>query len=369
MLLSVPESDCRMLLTNMGARKNRDTFHSGRGAPTGATGAPCRPAGIWCGIGLGVHCVSLCVVAAGVRAAPARAGEFLEVVAQVLGPGPEQVVEALVFAREQRTRGLLEAGQVAGHGGHHAVGRFACRARTASRSACTRRASSTSLRSATEAPPGWRDEPVPMARQQRDFARDHTELGAADAARGFVRRRLGRGGWLVQVEVDQLAGLVVEHQQRRGFGMPAQLFAHGVLAARGAGAVLPGRRQFDLRRRAAADHVQSRDRRRRPAVRRPGPAADGRRGARRSGLVDRPFQEGLDPPLKLGRVTAQRALPLRRNVSHRIAVGLEDVVVDHGLPEQLLVAGQVLQAEQRGQETVHRARMLDPRRSRGPTSS
>lgn len=46
---------------------------------------------------------------------------------------------------------------------------------------------------------GLAAQPFPLARQQRDLARHHAELGAADAA----RRLAGRRRWLAQVEVDR----------------------------------------------------------------------------------------------------------------------------------------------------------------------
>ena len=98
--------------------------------------------------------------------------------------------------------------------------------RARSRSRRSRRVCSTSLRSATDAPPAAR-QPVPVARQQRDLAATTPSLGvpgpraraaggsssAAPAAHLARRQAPDARRRIARVEVDRLARRVVEHLQ------------------------------------------------------------------------------------------------------------------------------------------------------------
>src|SRR4030088_3609027 len=65
-------------------------------------------------------CLGGCVIGVLER----EGGELSCMLANVLGPRPDRLVEALPLSCEQRPRRLLEAGPVAGHDGHEPVGRL-----------------------------------------------------------------------------------------------------------------------------------------------------------------------------------------------------------------------------------------------------
>ncbi len=116
---------------------------------------------------------------------------------QVLGPGRYVLVKSATIVRKQSPRRLLEPGQISRHRGHEVIGRLLRRAHLRRR---TRAAlgfihqSSQHHRRAT----GLRGQPLPLTRQQGDFApttpslgrpgpRD-SPVGKSDAAGADLRR-------------------------------------------------------------------------------------------------------------------------------------------------------------------------------------
>jgi hypothetical protein len=159
----------------------------------------------------------------------------------------------LRFTREQRAGGVLEAGQVAGNGGHEAVGGLARGAHGVAIGVHVARVLDQ-LAQRDRGTAGLAAEPVPVPRQQRDFARDHAELGTADAARHLLpviamvsvigtgggrqlarHRRHGRAAQVARIDVVQRAVLVVEREVRARVVAAAQLVEHlGPVALRDA---------------------------------------------------------------------------------------------------------------------------------------
>src|SRR5260221_2026340 len=159
-------------------------------------------------------------------------------VGDIRGPFGDQFFETARTAGEQRTGRLLEMRPVAGHYGHEAVGRFLPEADTLRVLVhAPRFVDKFSVRD--RGPAFLLRQPIPVPRQQRDFARDHAEFRAAWTAwcgdRGiFVRRRrCGRRNSrqdvvdrTAKVDIDRRAGSAFENQDR-GVLTPVERFPRG----------------------------------------------------------------------------------------------------------------------------------------------
>src|SRR5438128_2689498 len=110
--------------------------------------------------------------------------ELDRVNADVLGPRGDERIKTRPIAGEQRARGLLEVRKIARHRRHEAVSDFA-RTAHAVRAAAGAARLLDQLAQRDRSAAGLTCEPVPMARQQRDLARDDAKLRTAGAARGF----------------------------------------------------------------------------------------------------------------------------------------------------------------------------------------
>ena len=140
------------------------------------------------------------------------------------------------IAGEERARCVLVARQVAGDGGHEAVGRLlSCAHRIGAAARAARVVDQLAQGDRCAARLGI--EPVPVAREERDLTRNDAELRTSGAAtngvRGFfvlcARRRGGvaRADFLVrasEIQLDLAAGVVVEHKD---WMTPADALAHG----------------------------------------------------------------------------------------------------------------------------------------------
>ena len=135
-------------------------------------------------------------------------GQRHDVVAHIGRPAGDARRQAVHVPREQAARGFLEAGPVAGHGGHEAIGRLAPPPRGVF-------APPRLARLLHQPAQGGRraarllGQPVPVTGQQGHFPSDHAQLRPS-------ARAWGRGAGLArQVQVRLPPALVAEHQQRR----------------------------------------------------------------------------------------------------------------------------------------------------------
>ena len=141
-----------------------------------------------------------------------------------------------LLASEQRPDRLLEIRFVAGHRRHELIGRLLGRA-NAIATRCARRASSTSLRSATEAPPGWRLSHS-QCRGSSVTSRATTPSFGRPGPRGVSGWRLrfvepGPAassqppadvlGAAAKIHLDLLAGAIVEDQDRQALWSRSRL--------------------------------------------------------------------------------------------------------------------------------------------------
>src|SRR4051812_2682413 len=90
-------------------------------------------------------------------------GELDDVVADIVGPAGDETDEAPPVVGEQSARGLLEAGEVAGHHGHETIGGIPCRAGTI-RIAIGAARVFHQFAQGHRCAAGLRAEPIPMAR-------------------------------------------------------------------------------------------------------------------------------------------------------------------------------------------------------------
>lgn len=188
-------------------------------------------------------CVRSCTDVSGVEGV---GGELEGVHAQVVWPGIGEAREALVVAGEEGARGLLELRLIPERGRHETIGGFE-RAAPAVGGGARGPGLLDESPEGRRGAPGLRGEPLPVARQERDLARDDAEPRAAGAAAmGLILLGAlwcaGRSGGRVrearehvvetpaEVEFEGLARLRVEHQEfpleaviDRAFGAPRDL--------------------------------------------------------------------------------------------------------------------------------------------------
>jgi hypothetical protein len=136
-------------------------------------------------------------------------GQTDGVIADVIGPGGDQLAETAAVVCKERPRGFFEARQVAGDGRHESISRFLGGADAVAIAARAPRFVNQPAQRDRRAP-GLEIQPVPMARQERDLFRDDTQARASPAAR-LNRGRFGSAR-SIAVEVDLRASGVVENQ-------------------------------------------------------------------------------------------------------------------------------------------------------------
>ncbi len=175
------------------------------------------------------------------------------VVAHIPGPGMQRRFQARAVMREQRPNGLLEARQVTGDGLQEVIGTLAVAALPILVGTGTAGRFHQPAQH-HRGPTRLFGQPRPMPRQQRHFAGDHAQPGAATATRGCGRLsgsdvgiRLHGGGKrfghprqqlcvaAARVEIAGSPAGVVEHQQRTGCVLGTQLFQRQRCHFRGTG--------------------------------------------------------------------------------------------------------------------------------------
>src|SRR3954471_9063510 len=149
-------------------------------------------------------------------------GELSCVLANILGPRLDQLVEAVAVTGKQGARCLLETGPVAGHDGHEPV-RGLLRLADAILAFVRTPGLLHEFAERDRSPAGLGVEPIPVPRQQRNLARDDAQLRTAWSARcvgdrgGLLAVRLSQPqqhlfGGSAEIHLDGLAGGVVEDQ-------------------------------------------------------------------------------------------------------------------------------------------------------------
>jgi len=145
-----------------------------------------------------------------------------DVIADVGRPRRDELTDFRAVLRVERTRRLLEVGEIAGHSPHERAGRLACEARALLVGLALSRVVDEPADGSRD-PLGLLLEPLPVARKERDLARDHAELGPTrprlrgggfGGGRGMAHEHLVEGP--AEVEVDLPPGVVLEEEDRGG---------------------------------------------------------------------------------------------------------------------------------------------------------
>src|SRR5260370_39070859 len=113
MLLMVPNNDCRILLSIIGARKTRDVLHRGLGLGTGKFLVGTKVTGLVAGNGPAPEARGRSRQSSRRRLGAVVECQLDGVVADILRPRGDQIGKSPTVIREQGARGFLEARQIA----------------------------------------------------------------------------------------------------------------------------------------------------------------------------------------------------------------------------------------------------------------